>query len=139
MFFLLNADQESVCICGKVGFQSIKELSMKNTSLGTGALVGALLTAPLLAVMYLGDQLAGLPFVPFDLFDWMTRVLPGPVVTFGVETMINTLTRLGIDGADTATLAGHAMAVVQFFLGGVLAGVVFYAVAKARRTRPDWV
>src|SRR3990170_3052279 len=32
---------------------------MKNTSLGTGALVGALLTAPLLAVMYLGDQLAG--------------------------------------------------------------------------------
>ena len=112
---------------------------MKNTSLGTGALVGALLTAPLLAVMYLGDQLAGLPFVPFDLFDWMTRVLPGPVITFGIETMINTLTRLGIDVADTAKLAEHAMAVVQFFLGGVLAGAVFYAVTKARQTRPDWM
>jgi hypothetical protein len=51
---------------------------MKTLNLGTGALVGALLTAPLIGVMYLADQLGGLPFVPFDLFDWLTRVLPGP-------------------------------------------------------------
>ena len=38
-------------------------------TLGLGALLGALLTAPLIAVMYLAYQLAGLPFVPFDLFN----------------------------------------------------------------------
>ena len=33
---------------------------MKKLNLGTGALVGALLTAPLIGVMYLADQLGGI-------------------------------------------------------------------------------
>ena len=43
----------------------------------TGAFVGAMLTAALIAVFYAAWKLAGLPFVPFDVFDWTTRVLPG--------------------------------------------------------------
>ena len=42
-----------------------------------GILVGALLSAPLVAAFYLGWKLGGLPFVPFDLFDWIARELPG--------------------------------------------------------------
>ena len=42
---------------------------MKRTNIGWGILISALLTAPLTAVMYLGYQLVGLSFVPFDLFN----------------------------------------------------------------------
>ena len=42
---------------------------MKKLAIGIGALSGALLTAPLLGVMCLGDKLAGMPFIPFDLLD----------------------------------------------------------------------
>ena len=42
---------------------------MKELRLGTGAIVGGLLTAPVIGVMYLTDKLIDLPFVPYDLFD----------------------------------------------------------------------
>ena len=42
---------------------------MRRLKIGTGALVGGLLTAALTAVMYLGRQLFGLPFVPYELFN----------------------------------------------------------------------
>ena len=38
-----------------------------------GALIGALTAAVLAAVGYLGCTLAGFPFAPFDLFDWIAR------------------------------------------------------------------
>ena len=101
---------------------------MKKLNLGTGALVGALLTAPLIGVMYLANQLAGLPFVPFDLFDWLTRVLPGPVITFGIDLMIDTMLWLGVSVANTAKIAEQIMAVLQFFVGGVIAAVIFFGV-----------
>ena len=47
-------------------------------SLGYGALVGGLVTAPLIGLMYLADKLLDLPFVPFAFFDWIARVTPGP-------------------------------------------------------------
>ena len=49
----------------------------------TGALVAAMLTASLIAVFYLAWKVAGLPFVPFDVFDWMTRLLLGQVLAAG--------------------------------------------------------
>ena len=95
---------------------------MKKLSLGTGALVGGMLTAALMGVMYLGRQLAGLPFVPFDLFNWVARELPGGLVTFGIDLMIDTMLLLGISIADTAKAAERALAIIIFFGGGVLAG-----------------
>jgi DMSO/TMAO reductase YedYZ molybdopterin-dependent catalytic subunit len=110
---------------------------MKKLRLGTGALVGALLTAPLIGVMYLAYRLVGLPFVPFDLFDWLTRVLPGPLITFGIDLMIDTMLLLGVSVADTAKTAEQIMAVLQFFVGGILAGVVFFGVMSARKIKAD--
>ena len=95
---------------------------MKQYALGWGALLGALLTASMTGVMYLADQLVGLPFVPFEFFDWITRVLPGPVVTFGIDLMIDTMRTLGIDVADTAKTAEQVIAVVQYLVLGVLVG-----------------
>jgi DMSO/TMAO reductase YedYZ molybdopterin-dependent catalytic subunit len=110
---------------------------MKKLHLGTGALVGALLTAPLIGVMYLAYRLVGLPFVPFDLFDWLTRVLPGPLITFGIDLMIDTMLLLGASVADIAKTAEQIMAVLQFFVGGILAGLVFFGVMSARKIKAD--
>src|SRR5580693_3463843 len=51
----------------------------------TGSLVAAMLTASLISVFYLAWKAAGLPFVPFDVFDWMTRILPGQVIAVDVS------------------------------------------------------
>ena len=58
-----------------------------NRGILDGASAGALLTAPLVAVSYLAWKVGGLPFAPFDIFDWMARALPGSVVTFGVDAL----------------------------------------------------
>jgi DMSO/TMAO reductase YedYZ molybdopterin-dependent catalytic subunit len=110
---------------------------MKKPNLGIGILIGALLTASLMSVMYLANQLVGLPFAPFDLFDWMTRVLPGPLVTFGVDTMISVLRGLGINVADAAKTAEHIIALAQFFVGGIVAGAVFFVVVRWRGIKAD--
>jgi DMSO/TMAO reductase YedYZ molybdopterin-dependent catalytic subunit len=108
---------------------------MRRLSLGTGLLVGALLTAALAGILYLGRQLAGLPFVPFELFDWVARELPGNVITFGIDLMIDTLLLLGISVVDTAKTAERIMAIIQFLAGGAVAGAAFFAVMRLRRAK----
>jgi hypothetical protein len=49
---------------------------MKRRSVGFGLLMGALLTLPLTAVMYLANKVVSAPFAAFDLFAWVTRTLP---------------------------------------------------------------
>ncbi len=110
---------------------------MKTRAVALGAVLAGLLTAPLIALQYLADQLAGLPFVPFDLFDWITRVLPGPVITFGIDLMISAFLLLGIDVADTAKLAEQAAAIAQLLVAGIAAGAVFGGALAWRRLRPD--
>jgi len=57
---------------------------VKTPKITTTLLVAGVLLAPLLALLYLVTQLTGLPFPPFAMFEWLVRVLPGPVVTFGI-------------------------------------------------------
>ncbi len=110
---------------------------MKKVNIMLGALCGALVTSALTAVLYLADQLAGLPFVPFDLFDWVTRVLPGAVVTTGISLMIDTMLLLNVSVAGTAKTAEQVMGVSQFLLLGTVSGALFFAVFKMRGARPD--
>jgi hypothetical protein len=46
---------------------------MNKSTIGMGILLGGFLTAALIGVLYLGQQLIGLPFVPYDVFNWMAR------------------------------------------------------------------
>ena len=108
-------------------------------NIGFGVLCGALVTIALTAVLYLADQLAGTPFVPYDLFDWMARVLPGAVVTFGLDLMIDVLRVVGVSVAGTAKTAERVMAVGQFLLLGTAAGTIFFVIARLRGTSPDVV
>jgi DMSO/TMAO reductase YedYZ molybdopterin-dependent catalytic subunit len=121
----------------KLEKQREEQAIMKWRHLSWGALLGVVLTAPLVALLYLGDQLADLPFLPFEIFDWVTRILPGPVVTFGIDTMIDVLGLLGLDVADTAKTAEQISAVLQFLVMGVAAGAVFLLVMRTRDLRAD--
>jgi DMSO/TMAO reductase YedYZ molybdopterin-dependent catalytic subunit len=100
-----------------------------------GALVGALLTAPLVVVFYLGWKLAGLPFVPFQIFDWVTRVLPGGLLTFGIDTMVKVIRALGVTNTSAAAKAAEqSMAILVLVVAGAVAGAVLYALLRAMRS-----
>jgi DMSO/TMAO reductase YedYZ molybdopterin-dependent catalytic subunit len=88
-----------------------------------------LVTAPLIAIFYAAYALAGLSFVPFDIFDWITRMLPGPVVTFGIDTMARVIRGLNLGATSaTAKTAEQAMAVIGFLVAGIVAGAILFAI-----------
>ncbi|MDR7422763.1 MAG: molybdopterin-dependent oxidoreductase [Armatimonadota bacterium] len=98
-----------------------------------GALAGALLALALLGAFHLGWILAGLPFVPFDTFDWLVRRLPGPVVTFAIAAMVRIIGALDLGGtAEVAKTAEQAMAVTSLLLAGAAGGALLFAVLAAR-------
>jgi DMSO/TMAO reductase YedYZ molybdopterin-dependent catalytic subunit len=96
-----------------------------------GALVGLLVTAPLAAFFYLGWKVARLPFVPFDIFEWVSRLVPGAVVTRGIEAMVAAIRVLRLGSTDVAAkYAEQAMAVAGLLLSGAVAGSVLYALKR---------
>ncbi len=110
--------------------------SPKMPTLRPALLAGCLLTAPLTGLLYLADKLAGLPFVPFALFDWIARVLPGVAVTFGIDMMIEGLLLFGMSVAASAKIAEQIAAVALFFVIGVVPSAAFLYVMKAKSADP---
>ncbi len=110
---------------------------MHRVSPSLGALVGGLMAAALIAVLYVGRQVAGLPFVPFDVVDWLARVLPGRVITVGIDAMIRLIGALGLGPTSSVAKSLERLLGIVLVLGaGAVAGV---AVAwAARRTRATW-
>ncbi|NQW19567.1 MAG: molybdopterin-dependent oxidoreductase [Chloroflexi bacterium] len=103
---------------------------MKIHGIRMGLVVGALLTAPLLGVLYLASELAELPFAPYDVFDRLTRELPGYLVTYGIDVMIDTLRFFGMGVADSAKTAERAIAVLQFLFAGIAVAAIYFRVAR---------
>ncbi len=99
--------------------------------LGLGLLTG--LSA--LAMLYLGERAAGLPYVPFVLFEWLTRVLPGALVTAGIEAMVGVIEGIGVGPtSEVAKIAEMALA-VALLLGGAAAFGLVLALAARRVSR----
>jgi DMSO/TMAO reductase YedYZ molybdopterin-dependent catalytic subunit len=110
---------------------------MKRKSISMGALVGALITAPLIVLMYLGQQILGQPFPPFEVFNWISGILPGPVITFGIDLMIDAMLLLGINVANTAKIAEQGMAVLLFYLSGIIAVAIFFLILNRLQIKVD--
>jgi DMSO/TMAO reductase YedYZ molybdopterin-dependent catalytic subunit/uncharacterized membrane protein HdeD (DUF308 family) len=93
----------------------------------TGAFVGAAVTLPLAALMYLGWQAAALPMVAFDLFESLSRVEQlGGLVTKGIDLMVGIFSRLeGVSTDVAAKSAEQIGAVLLFVLLGAVAGGVY--------------
>lgn len=108
----------------------------------TGALVGLMLTIALVAIFYVANALVGTPFVPFDVLDWMTRNLPGGLITFGIETIVNIITTFNLGNIDVI-----AKPIEQIVLGiggmvitgTILSAVFFYLMnQRQRESSPQW-
>jgi DMSO/TMAO reductase YedYZ molybdopterin-dependent catalytic subunit len=96
-----------------------------------GLLSGLFLTLPLVAVFYLGYRLAALPFPPFNLFDWQTRILPGSVLAKGINTMVRVIGWTHVtDTSRVAKLAEQSMAVSEFILAGLAISALFFTLLR---------
>jgi len=99
-------------------------------------LVAALVTMALVGTLFFGWSVAGLPFVPFDLFDWLTRILPGRLIAFGIGTMVSVIRALQLGStSETAKLTEQLMSIAALFIAGVVGGAILFVVLRAERTR----
>jgi DMSO/TMAO reductase YedYZ molybdopterin-dependent catalytic subunit len=109
---------------------------MKKPGFWMGLLVGLILMLPLMALFYVGFQVAALPFTPFTPVDWTARNLPGPLVTLGVDAMVDGIRALGLGVSDTAKLAEQIMSVVITVLaGGLVSAILFFILKRAQLAR----
>jgi len=106
-------------------------------STSTGGLVGGLITAAETALFFLGGMLFGWPVIPFDLFDWIARVLPGGIVTIGIDTLVRVLSTLGLSVRENAKTAESLMAVGIYLVLGIAAGAAFFAIQNRREPSSD--
>ena len=68
---------------------------MKRSVYRMGALYGTLTSLIVMAFAYLGNSIFALPFFPFNLFDWLTRHLPGVVIHTAIQLMVTCHHRTG--------------------------------------------
>jgi DMSO/TMAO reductase YedYZ molybdopterin-dependent catalytic subunit len=101
-----------------------------------GVLAASLVTMALIGTLFFGWSVAGLPFVPFDVFDWLTRILPGRLIAFGIGTMVSLIRTLNLGPtSETAKLAEQVMAIAVVFIAGVVGGTILFVVLRAELTR----
>ena len=105
------------------------------TSFGIGMLIGLLLAAPLVSLLYLAHTALGAPFIPFDMFDGMVRILPGSVVSFGIDSMVRVLMFFGLSLSASAKIAEQIQAIVIFLCACAFAAGVFFAALRDRSSR----
>ncbi len=99
----------------------------------SGLAAGAVAGAALLGVLALGGRV-GLPNVPFIVFEWLVRVLPGALVVWGLDTTLRVLEALGLNINDTAKTAEAALAQLCVFVPAAIAGLLFFILVDPRLT-----
>lgn len=107
--------------------------------IGYGAAFGAFATLTLIGALSLANQLFNLPFVPFDIFDWMARTLPGALIGFVIELMVAIIsafrTFVPIGNTSTAAkLAEQSIAIIQFILAGAVVGCLLAWIQTKRKS-----
>lgn len=108
---------------------------MRKKIILAGALLGAVTSLGVIGLGYLGWQALRLPFLPFDLFDWMARALPGALITTVIHSIVSIIRGLNLGPTDTtAKLIEQSIALGQFVGGGAVLGAAL-AWAFVRRPR----
>ena len=111
-------------------------MTLRRPGILGGSFVAAMLTAALIAILFCGWRVAGLPFVPFEAFDRLTRVLPGRLIAFGIGIMVTVIRALSLGPTSAlAKTAEQAMAIAVLFIAGVVGGVILFLILRATRTR----
>jgi DMSO/TMAO reductase YedYZ molybdopterin-dependent catalytic subunit len=98
---------------------------VKKYSLLTGGVLGGLSALVVVAVNSIASQLVGLPRPEYIMFDWVSRNLPGNLLTFAIDTMVKVITSLNLGQTSTVAKMGElTIAVLQFVVLGIIFGVV---------------
>jgi DMSO/TMAO reductase YedYZ molybdopterin-dependent catalytic subunit len=96
-----------------------------------GASLGALASIFVMTLNFLLDKIFVIPFVPFDLLDWLARSLPGDVITAGIDFLVLVLQTLGLGPTDRlAKAAERSLALFIFILIGIVLGVLLSLVNR---------
>src|SRR5512138_3375937 len=112
---------------------------MRKSHAAIGSLVGLMLTAPWIAIMFIGWRWAGLPFAPFDIFDELSRKLPGTLITRSIDTMVSVIRMLHLGATGTvAKTAEQSMAITLFLAAGAIAASLLFGIQR-RRDPPGYV
>ena len=101
--------------------------------LAVGAGLGALTGLAVVALAYLGEQALALPFIPFVFFEWLTRVLPGGLITLSIDSMVRLIVGLGLGPIDVVAKAMEQFLGIVLFL--VASAVIGLALAAWLRSR----
>jgi DMSO/TMAO reductase YedYZ molybdopterin-dependent catalytic subunit len=98
---------------------------MKKPGILNGAYTGLLLAVPVVALFYFGWKILELPFVPFDIFDMMSRLLPGAIITFAIENMVSLIRSLHLGQTAVAAKAlEQTQGVLIFLVAAIVAGII---------------
>ena len=101
----------------------------RNPGIFAGAQIGAMNTAALIACLYAGWKIAGLPFVPFDAFDWITRLLPEKVIDTGIDSMVAFIRAFHLGPtADVAKKIEQWSGIFGLFASGAILGSALFGV-----------
>jgi DMSO/TMAO reductase YedYZ molybdopterin-dependent catalytic subunit len=101
-----------------------------------GAIVGAMLTAALIGVSFAAWRIAGLPFIPFDVFDWAARILPGKLISFSISTIVSVIRALHLGPTSVvAKMVEQAIGVAGLFFTGILCGTALFTVMHTFKER----
>lgn len=101
---------------------------------GIGIFIGTLFILPVITILALADNLLGLPFVPYDMFSFVRDLLPGAVLTFGIDSMVAVIRLFGLDTDTTAKIAEQAMAIGMVVIAAaVVGGVAYFVINRIKR------
>ena len=107
------------------------EISRTQTSYVKAAGLGALTSIPVLALGYMAETIAGLPLTAYDLFDGLARILPGDVITIGIDALVSLISTLNIGPtSQVAKAAEQTMALLMFVAVGAAFGLAVRWLAR---------
>ncbi len=101
---------------------------MRRVSYAQAAFWGGFTGAGVIALTYLGHDLFNLPDVASDFFEFITRIMPGPLITGAIDLMVRIIMALRLGPTSTAAKqAESAVAVVEFLAAAASFGLLIAA------------
>ena len=104
-------------------------------SLLAGVLSVLILTIPLLVLLFLANLVVGVLFIPYDVFDLVSRSLPGSFATVGIDSIVGLLRALEMLVWDTAKFAEQSLAIGMTLALIVVGGAVSFGWQRSQRSR----
>jgi DMSO/TMAO reductase YedYZ molybdopterin-dependent catalytic subunit len=113
-----------------------EDLQEKQPSLLLGLVFGLLVIVPVLVLLYFGQEVAGLSFAPFNVFDFVSRILPGAIITKSIDVMVSLIRGLNLGPtAQTAKLGEQSIAILLFIVAAGVLGLVVAFIGRFSRRR----